>query len=80
MPSFTRFFKSKDAGAKSKQPKSTPQRQPQLQPSKPKWDDAWTRKSVHAEEIRELLHVCSQEMKSRGTDRRNGNSRDTSEY
>lgn len=33
---------------------------------KPKWEDAWTRKDVDADEVAELLHVCSQEMKSRG--------------
>lgn len=66
MPSFLKVFKSKDAGAKSKKSQAAPQRQQPPQPPKPKWDDAWTRKYVHAEEIRELVHACIQEMKSRG--------------
>jgi hypothetical protein len=33
---------------------------------KPKWDDAWTRKTVEPEEVRELLHGCTEELKSRG--------------
>lgn len=35
--------------------------------SKPTWDDAWTRKSVDPEEIHELLHFCTEELKARGT-------------
>ncbi|KAK1238309.1 hypothetical protein MKX07_006455 [Trichoderma sp. CBMAI-0711] len=35
---------------------------------KPKWDDAWTRKTVEPEEVRELLHGCTEELKSRGLD------------
>jgi hypothetical protein len=37
-----------------------------LLPQKQKWDDAWTRKTVEPEEIRELLHHCTEELKSRG--------------
>ena len=35
--------------------------------SKPTWDDAWTRKFVEPEEIEELLHFCTDELKARGT-------------
>jgi hypothetical protein len=36
-------------------------------PSKPTWDDAWTRTFVEPEEIHELLHFCTEELKARGT-------------
>ncbi|KAJ4862825.1 hypothetical protein T069G_03779 [Trichoderma breve] len=39
-----------------------------LLPQKKQWDDAWTRKTVEPEEIRELLHGCCEELKSRGLD------------
>jgi hypothetical protein len=35
--------------------------------AKPQWDDAWTRQSVEPEEIHELLHFCTEELKARGT-------------
>lgn len=37
-------------------------------PSKPTWDDAWTRKTVEPEEIHELIHCCTEELKARGMD------------
>ncbi|KAK2593204.1 hypothetical protein QQS21_009091 [Conoideocrella luteorostrata] len=37
-------------------------------PQKPKWDDAYTRQSVEPEEIHELLHFCTAELKARGLD------------
>lgn len=33
---------------------------------KQKWDDAWTRKTVEPEEVRELLCGCTEELKNRG--------------
>jgi hypothetical protein len=33
---------------------------------KKKWDDAWTRKTVEPEEVRELLCGCTEELKNRG--------------
>ncbi|RFU74255.1 hypothetical protein TARUN_7980 [Trichoderma arundinaceum] len=39
-----------------------------LVPQRQKWDDAWTRKTVEPEEIRELLRGCTEELKSRGLD------------
>ncbi|KAL7939561.1 hypothetical protein V8C35DRAFT_287001, partial [Trichoderma chlorosporum] len=39
-----------------------------LLPQKKQWDDAWTRKTVEPEEVRELLHGCCEELKSRGLD------------
>ena len=35
-------------------------------PQKPKWDDAYTRPSVEPDEIHELLHFCTAELKARG--------------
>jgi hypothetical protein len=35
-------------------------------PQKPKWDDAYTRPYVEPEEIHELLHYCTAELKARG--------------
>ncbi|KAG6029846.1 hypothetical protein E4U41_000248 [Claviceps citrina] len=35
---------------------------------KPKWDDAYTRASVEPEEIHDLLHFCTAELKARGLD------------
>lgn len=72
MPFFTKVFKGKD-GAKgsSKRGKNAgPDDGGPVVPPKPKWDDAWTRKDVAPEEIQELIHVCTREMKSRGTSTR----------
>lgn len=35
-------------------------------PTKPKWDDAYTRPSVDPEEVDDLLQCCVREIKSRG--------------
>ena len=35
-------------------------------PTKPKWDDAYTRPSVDPEEVDDLLQCCVKEIKSRG--------------
>lgn len=34
--------------------------------SKPKWEDSWLRTRVDPEEVVELLHGCTAEIKSRG--------------
>lgn len=36
------------------------------QPQKPRWDDAWTRKTIEPEEVHELIRYCTQELKARG--------------
>lgn len=38
--------------------------------AKPKWDDAYLRKTVEPEEIYELTARCTEELKARGTDRK----------
>lgn len=35
-------------------------------PAKPKWDDAYTRKTVEPEEIHDLIRCCTEELKARG--------------
>lgn len=36
------------------------------QPQKPRWEDAWTRKTVEPEEVQELIQYCTEELKARG--------------
>ena len=62
MPFFSSIFKGKDAAAKKREPNGTA---PAV-PAKPKWEDAWLRKEVDAEEVQELLRCCTYEIKSRG--------------
>jgi hypothetical protein len=63
MPFFKNVFKSKD-GARSAS-KAAQHDEPIAKP-KPRWEESWSRKDVAPEEIQELIHVCTQEMKSRG--------------
>ncbi|KAI2479067.1 DUF1708 multi-domain protein [Pyrenophora tritici-repentis] len=62
MPFFKNVFTSKD---KQKAAKAAPE---PAAPPKPRWEESWTRKDVAPEEIQELIHVCTQEMKSRALD------------
>ncbi|KAE8822770.1 hypothetical protein PTNB85_09047 [Pyrenophora teres f. teres] len=62
MPFFKNVFTSKD---KQKAAKAAPEAPA---PPKPRWEESWTRKDVAPEEIQELIHVCTQEMKSRALD------------
>ncbi|KAK0618063.1 hypothetical protein B0T17DRAFT_322266 [Bombardia bombarda] len=66
MPSLFSRLKGKD-GSKSKSKKNAPSQLDQL-PVKPRWDDAWTRKTVEPEEIRELVSFCTGELKARALD------------
>ncbi|KAF2498476.1 hypothetical protein BU16DRAFT_295577 [Lophium mytilinum] len=69
MPSFKNFFKSKDGSrSASKAGKYADHNAGPVAPPKPHWDDAWSRKDVAPEEIQELIHVCTKEMKSRALD------------
>lgn len=36
-------------------------------PTRPKWDDAYTRDSVDPDEVDELIRCCTHEIKARGT-------------
>ncbi|KAK4128899.1 hypothetical protein N657DRAFT_45289 [Parathielavia appendiculata] len=38
------------------------------QPQKPRWDDAWTRKTIEPDEVQELIRFCTEELKARALD------------
>lgn len=64
MPGLFARFKGRD-GLRSKKKNAINDLANSL-PQKPKWDDAYTRKTVEPEEIHELLHCCTEELKARG--------------
>ncbi|KAJ9646615.1 hypothetical protein H2199_002664 [Coniosporium tulheliwenetii] len=69
MPFFSRVFKHRDGPrASSKLDKHANGNDSAVALPKPRWEDAWSRKEVAPEEIQELIHVCTQEMKSRALD------------
>lgn len=63
MPGLFSRLKGRDGQRKKK---NAAQNLANASPQKPKWDDAYTRKSVEPEEIHELLHFCTTELKARG--------------
>ena len=63
MPFFSSIFRNKDAAAKKHAKQNGMVR---AEPPKPRWEDAWQRTEVEAEEIQELLRECTFEIKSRG--------------
>ncbi|KAL5116281.1 hypothetical protein ACEQ8H_005839 [Pleosporales sp. CAS-2024a] len=65
MPFFKHVFKSKE-GPRSAS-KAALHNEPVANP-KPRWEDSWSRKDVAPEEIQELIHVCTKEIKSRALD------------
>ncbi|KAB5549870.1 hypothetical protein GE09DRAFT_187573 [Coniochaeta sp. 2T2.1] len=68
MPSFLSVFKGRD-GPRSKSRKNSNLSQLTDQvPAKPKWEDAWTRKTVEPEEVQELIRRCTKEIKDRALD------------
>jgi hypothetical protein len=62
MPFFSNLFK-RDASSKARKQVAADRT---VAPAKPRWEEAWSRKEVSPEEVQELIHECSQEMKSRG--------------
>ncbi|KAF1810679.1 hypothetical protein P152DRAFT_93337 [Eremomyces bilateralis CBS 781.70] len=64
MSFFSRVFRSKGAASKKN---ALPQNDPVSKP-KPRWEDAWSRTELASEEVRELIHECTHEMKSRALD------------
>jgi Domain of unknown function (DUF1708) len=62
MPSFMRVFR-RDPLSKSKKNVAANH---VVEPPKPKWEESWARAEVQPEEVQELIHVCTEEMKSRG--------------
>jgi hypothetical protein len=65
MPFFKNVFRSKD-GPRSGSKAGKHADDNAVAQEKPRWEDSWSRKQVAPEEIQELIHVCTQEMKSRG--------------
>lgn len=64
MPSLFSRLKSKDGATKKKKGANLDSAD-QL-PAKPRWDDAYTRKTVEPEEIQDLIRRCTEEIKARG--------------
>jgi hypothetical protein len=62
MPFFSKLFGS-DAKAKARKQADLGQK---VAPPKPKWEEAWARTEVAPEEVHELIHICTHELKSRG--------------
>lgn len=65
MPGLFSRLKSKDSSQKRSKKGLKFDAADQL-PSKPKWDDAYTRKTVDPEEIQDLIRRCTTELKARG--------------
>ncbi|KAN0093519.1 DUF1708 domain containing protein [Hyaloscypha variabilis] len=66
MPSFFSRLKGRDGPSKVK--KGAQQAAIDAAPAKPRWEDAWTRKTVEPQEVQELLHGCTVELKARALD------------
>ncbi|KIW83421.1 hypothetical protein Z517_02666 [Fonsecaea pedrosoi CBS 271.37] len=64
MPFFSKVFKSKDGqGKRTAAPVANGDSH-----KKPQWSDAWARTRVDPDEVSELLHLCTAELKSRALD------------
>ncbi|RYC57950.1 hypothetical protein CHU98_g8244 [Xylaria longipes] len=66
MPSLFSRIRGKDGRLRSKK-NGAADSTPQL-PGKPRWDDAYARTSVEPEEVQDLIHRCTAELKSRALD------------
>ncbi|OCT48875.1 hypothetical protein CLCR_05309 [Cladophialophora carrionii] len=62
MPFFSKVFKSREGQVKKN---AAPVANGDSH-KKPQWSDAWVRTRVDPEEVAELLHLCTAELKSRG--------------
>jgi len=60
------FFRKKKDGDRAASKAAKRDNLPAV-PQKPRWEESWARKQAAPDEIHELIHVCTQEMKSRGT-------------
>ncbi|KAH6847472.1 hypothetical protein B0I37DRAFT_145661 [Chaetomium sp. MPI-CAGE-AT-0009] len=65
MPSLFSRLKGRDGKSKSKKGAGDELSQ---QPPKPRWDDAWARKTIDPEEVQQLLRFCTEELKARALD------------
>ncbi|TPX09286.1 uncharacterized protein E0L32_009478 [Thyridium curvatum] len=69
MAGFFSRLKGKDGSSKAKSKKQAHLDALASQlPQKPKWDDAYARKTVEPEEIQELVRRCTEELKARALD------------
>ncbi|KAF2270372.1 hypothetical protein CC78DRAFT_130756 [Lojkania enalia] len=70
MPFFKNVFRSKDGPRSASKAGKHGEHDDSLAvaPPKPRWEDAWSRKNVAPTDIQELIHVCTQELKSRALD------------
>ncbi|KAF5519610.1 Morphogenesis-related protein MSB1 [Colletotrichum aenigma] len=66
MPSLFSRLKGKDGATKKK--KGANFDPADHLPAKPRWDDAYTRKTVEPEEIQDLIRRCTEELKARALD------------
>ncbi|KAI0410086.1 hypothetical protein F4802DRAFT_604111 [Xylaria palmicola] len=66
MPSLFSRIRGKDGRLRSKK-NGASDSTPQL-PGKPRWDDAYARSSVEPEEVQDLIHRCTVELKARALD------------
>ncbi|ETI26254.1 hypothetical protein G647_03031 [Cladophialophora carrionii CBS 160.54] len=64
MPFFSKVFKSREGQVKKN---AAPVANGESH-KKPQWSDAWVRTRVDPEEVAELLHLCTAELKSRALD------------
>lgn len=69
MPSFLSILKGRDGSRTKSRKNSNLSQLADQKPTKPKWEDAWTRKTVEAEEVQELIRRCTKEIKDRGRTR-----------
>ncbi|KAB8596118.1 hypothetical protein FH972_025827 [Carpinus fangiana] len=67
MPFLGGIFKSKDGSSSRARSNISSNATPAPQ-AKPKWEESWSRTAVDPDEVQELLHVCTQELKSRALD------------
>lgn len=67
MPLFSRVFKSKDGASAKVKNKTQPERTNghTVAPAKPRFVATWSSKEIDPEEVQELIHACTLEMKSR---------------
>lgn len=65
MPGLFSRLKGRDGKLKSK--KGALDELAEQQQQKPRWEDAWARKTVEPEEVQQLIRCCTEELKARGT-------------
>jgi hypothetical protein len=66
MPSFLSKLTGRDGPRNKSRKNSNLNHLTDQLPPKPKWEDAWTRKTVEADEVQELIKRCTKEIKDRG--------------